>query len=505
MKSSRLPLSACAILLLAMAYCAVHGLVTAEWIQTPFPNEYREWANVEAARAVLSGKLYGTEAGDGIYLYGFVYPLLCHCAGQMSDGEWLTVARVVTYTMTLLTALLGMLVVYRHSRSVVAACLAFVLLLTTGWYNVTGVAHPATTGVFLLLLTLCLSSIRGGWCWCALTTVLCFYTKAYFVAVFFPVFHCLWLRARRQAWLYAAVCLLLGLLSVVAVRQVYPAFFAFHVVHHLHAASRSWLHLLTQLAVLSALFFPLGWMAVHRCCREGGLRRLDVYGWSACLLFIIWLRLGMHTGASYTYAYQLWWPPLCVYALSVRPFPPGKWPYWPVWLTLAISLYGAGAYLNLPLHASATADNRGQLPDAFLRQYPPEAVACFSPAMAVYADGRGIPLYNNGQTQYVPTLYSDNALLQCLLPELKDLKPRSCGFGRRVEQLVRSGRQTVVITDSFSYLPDSLMLSAGYQPARTFTLRIGRHRIVVTCWCSHRSDLSGSVSRQARAATVGHP
>ncbi|MGN0086087.1 MAG: hypothetical protein ACI353_01050 [Alloprevotella sp.] len=42
MKSSRLPLSACAILLLAMAYCAVHGLVTAEWIQSPFPNEYRE-------------------------------------------------------------------------------------------------------------------------------------------------------------------------------------------------------------------------------------------------------------------------------------------------------------------------------------------------------------------------------------------------------------------------------------------------------------------------------
>ena len=48
MKSSRLPLSACAILLLAVAYCAVHGLVTAEWMQSPSPSVYREWASVEA-------------------------------------------------------------------------------------------------------------------------------------------------------------------------------------------------------------------------------------------------------------------------------------------------------------------------------------------------------------------------------------------------------------------------------------------------------------------------
>lgn len=475
----------CSILFLAfiLAYCLAHLLITMDWIGSPYPNEYREWANVEAVRDIFSGTLYGTESGDGIYLYGFLYPSVCRIFSDCFGGDFLTNARLLSYVFTLLTAGLGAYVIHRRTGLIVPSTLGFALLLTTNWYNVTGVAQPATLGVFLAMLSLCLSCRgRNCWLWCALTTVLCFYTKAYFAAVFFPLFFSFWLRSCRIAWLYAGSCLLFGLLSVWVVCQFYPAFFVFHVLHHLNASTGSVRHLVMQLGPLLLFFFPLWYLAVCRFRSDGGWRSVDVFGWSSVMFFMIWLRLGMHVGAVFTYAYHLWLPPLCVYALSGVNPSGGRGQRTGMLLCAVFGLYVAGYALNLPRYAPVRDFNSDKFSLAVLQAVPSESIACFSPAMAVYADRHAIPLYNNGQTQYIPTLQTDSRLWRTLLPGTEKVRLRSRTFERGMEDLVHGRSKKLIVTDNFSFIQDSLLLSAGYSRCGKTVVQTGRHKMEVTFW-----------------------
>lgn len=51
-------------------------------------------------------------------------------------------------------------------------------------------------------------------------------------------------------------------------------------------------------------------------CKEQRLKVFgDVYGLAALCLFLLWLRLGLHTGAFMSYVLHQWLPPLVVFAL----------------------------------------------------------------------------------------------------------------------------------------------------------------------------------------------
>lgn len=480
---SKVPKLAVLLLTLILIYCIAHFLITLAWMGSPYPNEYREWANIEAACEIYSGRLYGMHDDDGIYLYGFLYPWLCRWITDGIGGSLLINARAVCYACTLLSAGLGAYMIRRRGGSAVASALGFALLLTTNWYNVTGVAQPATLGVLLLMLSLYFADVkRNGWLWCAVMTVLCFYTKAYFVAVFFPLFIKWFIQSHRTAWLYTGACLTLGLLSVFIVQAIYPAFFAFHVLHHLNASTGSLRHLIMQLGPLTLFFFPLWLMAALRIRSKGGFRDLDVFGWSAVLFFIIWLRLGMHVGAAFTYAYHLWLPPLCIYALSGVRYNGNRYQRIGLWLCTLFGLYVAGYQLNLPRYAPVRDFNRENFHSDILLMTPSESIACFSPAMAVYANQYAIPLYNNGQSQYVPTLQTNNHLLKALLPDMEKVEHRSNNFEKRMVSLIKGRTKRMIVTDNFSFLPDSLLLSAGYSRQASTLLQTGRHKLEITFW-----------------------
>lgn len=472
-----------AIALTALLYGVCHIAVTATWIALPGVNEYREWAQAEAALTMwqMDGP-YSGEAGTGIYLYGLFYPLLGALVHACLGGDVLPELRWLSYVLTWSVVLTGGWIVWKHVRVFWAASLAAALLLLVGWQNTVGVATPAPLGSLLLLLAIAAAQHQHP-SLAALLTVSCFFVKPYFVVIAFPLLVFFILRNRRNAWLYGAVLMLGGMSAVFVVRQVYPYYFVYNVVHHLNAASSDWHHLVRQVLISGVLFLPLfcimcTYIYKHVCRRERGEEGInaDAYGVSALLLLVVWLRLGLHVGAFMSYVYHLCLPPLVVFALvnvcHLRSryrrmvFAAG---------VVLLSLVVGSAWLNLPMPPGRAAV-QVTLPNS-------SSAASLSPALARFADARGIKSYDNGQGQYVSTLYNNHPLARKLFPEEEDLRSRVQQFEPNLRRMVAERRWKTLYSDSWSMVSPDEIRQAGYHLCARQVRRVGVHDVEIYTWC----------------------
>lgn len=462
------------IVLLCVLFAACHAGFTLGWATFPYANEYREWAQAEAAlHFCAAGGPYAGPEGGGIYLYGFLYPLLGHAVHALFGGDVLLELRLLTYAFTLSTAALAARLVYEESRRTWAVALAFVLLLSVGWQNVPGVASPASLGTFLLLLALRLS--RRGPVAPAVLTVLLFYVKPYFVALYLPLQVYFALRGRREGITYFAAFALTGVLSVVAVRAVWPYYYIYNMVHHATAASASMPHLLRQLAWSALYFLPLLWL-FGRTLKQ---HIREAYALAAVCLFVVWLRLGMHTGAFMTYVFHLWLPPLVVASLArvgeVRRqnfFAAG---------VLLLAVVAAHKHL-LPDPPGAEERAAWETVARQMERCEPGRTVCLSPMMASVASACGQRVADNGQAQYVCSLYNPSPLLRLLFPEEEAMQTRAETFEPRLLDELEHGPYKCVVADGGSLFDAMQLRMAGYHPYGSWNLRAGRYDSMVTIW-----------------------
>ncbi|MBR1712555.1 MAG: hypothetical protein IJ722_04065 [Alloprevotella sp.] len=466
-----------AVVWAAAAFCAAHLAVTLGWVFAPGVNEYREWAQADAALRIFSpGGPYGGGAEEGIYLYGLLYPLLGGALHRLVLGDVLVELRLLSYALTWCTALVAARMLWRRTGEAWVAALGCALLLVVDWQNVTGTATPAPLGSLLLLLAIGRAEARKPVA-AGVLSALCFFVKPYFVAVCLPLFVFFCFRSRRAALRYSAAALLSGLAMCLSVKAVFPYYFAYNVVHHLAAASAVWGHLGRQVLIGALIFSPLFAVALLSLRRPRAALRADAAALCAVLLCLVWLRLGLHAGAFMSYAYHLCLPPLVVFSLSCVPALRLRWRGLFALSVLAIPIVGGSLWLNLPLPPRGL---YGQ--GRTLAAVVPSGAVNLSPAMARTAYTRGLRSLDNGQGQYVSSLYSDRPAVLALFPEVRDLRRRAQTFEPELHGAVASGRWAWVVSDARSIVPPAAFRQAGYAEQARRTLRVGVHDIDVFLW-----------------------
>lgn len=460
-------------------------LISAGWIALPFPAEYREWSQAEAAIGLFADGAYSSPDGDGIYVYGFLFPLLGNLLHRLFSGvDILLLLRTLSLGFTLLSASLAVHAVRRRSSAGIdAQLLCFAIVLLCGWQNVPGVAAPAPLGTALMLCAL-LAAERERVGWSALATSLLFFVKPYFVALWLPLQLWFFMRSRKLGWRYLILTFAFGAIIGLGVLFVFPYYYIYNIVHHLAAASSDPLHMLRQLALTLILFLPLfvGVVAIAR--RKGWQVFRDVYGLSAFLMFVAWLRLGMHTGGNMSYVLHLWLPLLAVFVLSKYESKLSL--IYPV-IALAF-LLGVRSYNPLPPMGDERAKWESLSED--LCQIPKDNALCISPAAAPLAARLGIYVADGGMRQYVGTLYSESSVVQALFPQTRDFEQRAKTSDASIYMLPSGASPSVIIADSWSILPAEELEYLGYKEKSTHNVRVGVHGLKVTVYCLSGKDVT---------------
>lgn len=467
---------------LFVAFCVVHVVVTVRWMVLPFPLEYREWAHIAAARTLAVGAS-PYEPGTDFYLYGFLYPGLGALGQRCTGADPALLLRLLSYLCAWAVALLAAAEIRRRAGGLVSSVAGVALLLCVDWLNVTGSAHPAPLGT-LLLFVACRAARKGQAWTAALPAVAAFYVKPYFLAVLLPLGLYFLATDRRRFLHFLCAFLVAGSLSVWGVRQLWPGYFVCNVVHHFNMSTFSLSHLARQLAWLGVFFFPLASVAVVALWRRPRLLLRDVWLLSAVALFFVWLRLAGHVGAFLSYAYQLWLPPLVVFALSptvrLRLFPRFRTVFFS--LLLVCSLGVSSWRFNLvppPTGEQRAAWPRAQADVCRAAAWPS---VCFSPLFAATVDGGKMVCLNTGETEYASTLCSDREPVLRLFPETQRFRPFADGFDRQIDALLDFHSFPVVLTDGLSYVDEARLRAAGYVPLRHYVLRVGVHDVEASLW-----------------------
>lgn len=464
------------------AFCVVHVVVTLRWMVLPFPLEYREWAHVAAARTLAAGAS-PYEPGYDFYLYGFLYPALGALWQKCTGSAPAFFLRLLSYLCTWTVALLAAAEIRRRTGGLAAPAAGVALLLCVDWLNVTGSAHPAPLGTLLLVLA-CLAARKGQASVAALLVMAAFYVKPYFLAVLLPLGLYFLANDRRRFLHFLCAFLVAGSLSVWGVRQLWPGYFVCNVVHHFNMSTFSLSHLARQLAWLGVFFFPLAAVVAVALWRRPRLLLRDVWLLSAVALFVVWLRLAGHVGAFLSYAYQLWLPPLVVFALSptvrLRLFPRFRTVFFS--LLLVCSLGVSSWRFNLVPPPTGEQRAAWQRAQADVRRATAELPLSFSPLFAEGAAGSRVICLNTGETEYTPSLSSDRALVLRLFPETERFRPFADGFDRQIDALLDFHSFPVVLTDGLSYVDEARLRAAGYVPLRRYVLRVGVHDVEASLW-----------------------
>lgn len=467
---------------LVAAYVLLHLCVTVGWMVSPWVNEYREWAQADAVLQLFhlhGGELYGGPGSTSLYVYGFLFPGLGYLLTLMTGLEPLLVLRLAAYVCTIGAAALAASVVWKRSGSRLYSALAFAIMLSADWNNVTGTATASPLGMLVMLGSL-MAAERKLVGWSALLTVVCFFVKPYFVGVWLPLQIFFFQLSRRQGWTYLGLCLSLGLASALWVHHLFPNYFVYNVVHHMAAASADWRHLAVQLLWSIFLYLPLFVVFVN-ACKEQRLKVFgDVYGLAALCLFLLWLRLGLHTGAFMSYVLHQWLPPLVVFALPKLKDVHGRRRRLLLagWI-VCVSLFVGGFLLTLPMFPSQTERAQWERVASRMDLLPTDSTLCISPLFAQHAEALCLPSRDNGMTQFYSTLSSPSPFMRALIPETKAFDADATTHEMQLLRRHDGGLYAYVVADDRCVVPSDSLRALGYDEKDADTVRVGVHRVGV--------------------------
>lgn len=485
-------------------YCIIYFISACFWLFSPYPNEYREFANIDITRMFLEGKNpYDiSNIPPFFYVYGFIMPLLTSWLYSLLDFlhmDLLIFQRSVALFCTFLCGWIAAKEVKDRTGSGVYGLLAFSITLIAGWSMGLSVALPNTMGVFIMLLILSkarkIKSVWGIWV-IAFLTVTVFFIKQYFIIVLAPVFVWLLFRSKKSAILYLFFSILCFAVAAVIVDHLYPAFFSIAIVHHLSMASHSLPHLAKQLAITGLFYFPLFLLGLSIIFYRNKnifiqakksiklwkswnaplvqLQKMpDIYGIAVCINFIVILRLGMHVGAYMTYIYQLLVPVLAIYVLSyVDTLKKEKLKNIALIGVVVFSLYHIGLFINIPGMMNDREKSEWENFYKILDKDRVNGLYIYSPLLAKYAWDNYLPVWDNGQTEYISTLRNDG-VTDRIFPAANRIALRNNEQMVLFYQQVSSLQIPVIITDNLSFLDISFLKKAGYCATDSIALKAG--------------------------------
>ena len=319
-----------------LGYTALHLLIYHYYLTSfPFPITLREGASMTSTAALVHGLNPFDMSLQPEYMnqYGIVYPLLVWPLAQLFTTT-LLVHRIVTAISILGSCTIVFIVLKRLGVSVLLNIWAVLMLYASLIYPATSTpaVDPAATGVLFMLLavfipwlskfsykSLGLSVIFG---------ILAFYSKPYtFLGAVVISSYIFLFVSKKKGLAYTGLLIILLALSVLMINQLLPAYFdnCFFTSLNMTAAWSSMERLHMQIDLYSHLhlwtFVLMGAFALGY-----GIKFIQDRSWTkikgfdcplvlyACLwsIFVLYISLGRHTGATLWYFFQLLSPYLLI-------------------------------------------------------------------------------------------------------------------------------------------------------------------------------------------------
>jgi hypothetical protein len=213
------------------------------YLSFPYPLEYREMASISAAYDFSNGiNLYTLQNyPDHIYLYGLMYPLLLSLFVKLVSFPLLAARSVDVFFLILF---LGMSFwIFRVRKASFVSSLTGVLILLNSIcfiWTING-ARPDIAGLFFSLFGICLllknKLDTSRIIMCAFSCVLSFYFKQYmiFSTLIIGIF-LLFFASKQKGILFISAVIILGLASFIVIRNNFPLYYEYSILHHIIAS-----------------------------------------------------------------------------------------------------------------------------------------------------------------------------------------------------------------------------------------------------------------------------
>lgn len=305
-----------------------------------YPSEMNEASNVALTRMFLAGKSpyvmgslsYSEPAVN--YEYPFMGSLLAAALSFVVGGNAVLAHYIISYVAFLGTGILGYFILKPLSKTTVAPLAGALLFLMCHWRFGYISAAPDDLGLFVFLLTLyCAISkkIKKKPLICAILTILCFYTKQYFVFVAVGIFIYMFLYSKKDAVKFLVSCVVIGAATGAIITFAWPLYWTYTIFFLYNGVFTGvgfgFGALFEQLKYLMAIFVALfvvlviAIVRIIRLKKSGHQGKLFVVNENDPLaLFVILIPvqflplilMGKNDGAFLSYFLQLWMPSIIV-------------------------------------------------------------------------------------------------------------------------------------------------------------------------------------------------
>ncbi|MEI7998382.1 MAG: hypothetical protein WCH62_02615 [Candidatus Omnitrophota bacterium] len=222
-----------AFALILLYFCIRIILYHSHLIAFPLANTYREGAMMASTTALINGQNPYSFALQPQYTneYGFVYPFIVWPLAQIF-GTTLVIHRAVTALFILLCCAIAFVVMKRMQIPILlnisAGLMLWASLLFPG--TSTPCVDPASTGLFFMLATIFIPWLSRYSYISIVISILCgltaFYSKPYFLLGIPVIASYIFLFvSKKKGGFYGLSFLLSGILSIVIINAIFPAYF----------------------------------------------------------------------------------------------------------------------------------------------------------------------------------------------------------------------------------------------------------------------------------------
>lgn len=312
-------------------FCVSFKLVSIIW-GNPYPWELREGVGLQMGKYFAEGinpylfnGINGTPYAN--YMYGFIIPGMFAVLKIVFGTKYVLACELTTY----LAEIIGVVFAYRTMQiknvSDNASLLACIGVYGGYWrYNAYGGAFPDAYGLTVLLFICYLiakdeNKNKFRPLLYAFLIVVEFYIKQYYVVLAVGIFLYLFLKNRKDSWVFLVSGCIMGITSMAVVRMLMPTFFTSTVLllglfnsYNLWRAIKQFIYLAQYYGLAYVTLITLIISAFVEGRRggqrpDGGLKLGISYEFVQTIVMgLFMLYFGQSDGTFYTYYLQLWIP-----------------------------------------------------------------------------------------------------------------------------------------------------------------------------------------------------
>lgn len=482
-------------------------------LQSPYPREYRDVANVQMTQNIIEGKnpyvLHENADEQSIYVYTPLNSLVIAGIYAVTHINIVFLHYFMDAFYIILSAVLMGIYVFRRNRNIAVSLLTILLGLCAGYRLGYVSAIPDHLGVFIsVILLLIVSSKNIGHkriIWSVFLSVLLFYAKQYFVVLFIPIAIYFFFQSRKDAIIYVLGCTITGLLSLYLINIWFPLFsinvlyfFGCHTDAELDYSANI-IYSIRQFQKILIIFSPEVIICLVNLISK--IRKKEKISDENLLWVIIVVVmfptlfvLGKNQGAYLSYHLQLMVPSLIVLSMSILSGLDAKiiWKEICIVCTFLFSIYGLMQLGQVAINTNSENQEWQNVYSYLDDEHQNGELLILAPQLGYYALEHNLDLQNNGH-DYLSLMnrsdFKEGILINILdtmklIPERNTLKKLAFNREQNMMKKINEHFYSAIITsvDTYPDLLEETMNDNNYIFDRSITLRTGNQMMDINIY-----------------------